>query len=92
MSWGNLCLRFYNNYYGNEVSLWILIVYHNQQRQKRAHDQDKAIKKIQSDHENAVKEISKNENGISSKVNYNICLGNRYNIFMYTIGHDMWNM
>ena len=50
---------------------------------ERAHDQDKAIKKIQSDHENAVKEISKNENGITSKVNYNICLGNRYNIFMY---------
>lgn len=49
----------------------MIFVCNNTQRQKRAHDRDKAIKKVQSDHENAVKELSKceSENEISNKVN-----------------------
>ena len=94
VSWGYLCWSFHNNYYRNEVSLWILIVYYNQQRQKRAHDWDKAIKKVRSDHESVVKELSKqdNEKGISSKVNEYIWLWKSFNIFMYRIGHHMLNI
>ena len=52
------------------VWLWNIPVYHNAQRQKRAHDWDKATKKVQCDWENAVKELLKrdNDDGLSTKV------------------------
>lgn len=54
------------------VKLQYVYVYYNIQRQKRIHDQEKAVKQIEHDREESVRDISKHldDDEISSKVNY----------------------
>ena len=52
------------------VWLWNIHVYHNAQRQKRAHEWDKAIKKVECDEEKDIKGTLKcdNDDGVNTKV------------------------